>query len=153
MHNHNVIIGARSASQTAPDSVAAMGNECLCSSASIALQSKVHNAVQHFCIGPHFAPKRDIKKVSFKDCFSYETCSKINQAPQVEWRGLWRWKRITPKGCIPYLQISVDLSGNLCDNPSFRIFWKKDKCENRIEFGQYSGDRRCRNKRSYCRLL
>jgi len=37
---------------------------------AIALQSKVHNAVQYFCIGPHFVPKRDIKKVSFKDCFS-----------------------------------------------------------------------------------
>jgi hypothetical protein len=35
MHNHNVIIGARSASQLAPDSVAALGNECLCSSASL----------------------------------------------------------------------------------------------------------------------
>jgi len=35
MHNPNVIIGARSASQLAPDSVAAMGNECLCSSASL----------------------------------------------------------------------------------------------------------------------
>jgi len=39
---------------------------------AIVLQSKVHNAVQYFCIGPHFVPKRDIKKVSFKDCFSYE---------------------------------------------------------------------------------
>jgi len=25
-----------------------------------------------FCIGPHFVPNQDIKKVSFKDCFSYE---------------------------------------------------------------------------------
>jgi hypothetical protein len=29
MHNPNGIIGARSASQLAPDSMAAMGNECL----------------------------------------------------------------------------------------------------------------------------
>ena len=28
--------------------------------------SKVHNAVQHFCIGPHVVPKRDIKKVSLR---------------------------------------------------------------------------------------
>jgi len=76
MHNLHGIIGARSASQLAPDSVAAMGKECLCSSLrffAIALQSKVHNAVQYFCIGPHFVPKRDIKKVYFNDCFSYET--------------------------------------------------------------------------------
>ena len=35
---------------------------------AIALQSKVHNAVQYFCIGPHFAPgpERDIKKGVFK---------------------------------------------------------------------------------------
>ena len=35
MHNPNGIIGARSASQLAPDSVAAVGNELLCSSASL----------------------------------------------------------------------------------------------------------------------
>jgi len=40
MHNPNGIIGARSASQLAPDSVAVMGNECLCSSASL---SSHHN--------------------------------------------------------------------------------------------------------------
>ena len=34
-HAQYGIIGARSASQLAPDSVAAMGNECLCSSASL----------------------------------------------------------------------------------------------------------------------
>jgi len=27
---------------------------------AIALQSKVHNAVQYFFMGPHFVPKRDI---------------------------------------------------------------------------------------------
>ena len=32
---------------------------------AIALQSNVNKAVQYFCIGPHFVPKRDIKKVSF----------------------------------------------------------------------------------------
>ena len=35
MHNPNGIIVARSASQLEPDSVASMGNECLCSSASL----------------------------------------------------------------------------------------------------------------------
>jgi len=45
-----------------------------------------------------------------------------------------------PKGL--YLQISVDVSGNFYDNTCFRIFWKKDKYENKIEFGQHSGDRR-----------
>jgi len=45
--------------------------------------------------------------------------------------------------------ISVDLSGDICDNSSFKIFWKQDKCENRIEVGQHSGDRCCRNKLSY----
>jgi len=35
MHNPNGIIDARLASQLAPDSVAAMGNECLCNSASL----------------------------------------------------------------------------------------------------------------------
>ena len=35
MHNSNGIIGARSASQLPPDSVATMGNKCLCSSASL----------------------------------------------------------------------------------------------------------------------
>jgi len=44
-----------------------------------------------------------------------------------------------------YLQISVDLSENICDNLRFRIFRKKDKCENEIKFGQHSGDRRSRN--------
>jgi len=34
---------------------------------AIALQPKVHNAVQYFYLGPHFVPKRDIKKWSFKD--------------------------------------------------------------------------------------
>jgi len=35
MHNPNGIIGARSASQLAPDSVAAIGNKCLYSFASL----------------------------------------------------------------------------------------------------------------------
>ena len=46
----------------------------------------------------------------------------------------------TPKDL--HLQISVDLSGNICDNPCFITFLKEDKCENKIEFGQHSGDRR-----------
>ena len=45
--------------------------------------------------------------------------------------------------------ISVDLSGDICDNSSFKIFWKQDKCENIIEVGQHSRDRCCRNKLSY----
>jgi len=39
---------------------------------AITLQSKVHNVVQYFCIGPYFVPQRDLEKVSFKDSFSYE---------------------------------------------------------------------------------
>jgi len=36
----------------------------------------------------------------------------------------WRWKLITSKECILYLQISVDLSGISGDNLSSRIFWR-----------------------------
>ena len=74
MHNPNGIIGARSASpacnwcgggylQRMPLQLRFFG---------ITLQSKVHNAVQCFCIGPHFVPKRDRNKVFCKDCFAYE---------------------------------------------------------------------------------
>jgi len=66
MHNLNGIIGARSASQLAPDSVASTGNECIRSSVVLlSLQSQVHNAVQYFGIGPHFVPKRCLLKTAF----------------------------------------------------------------------------------------
>ena len=40
---------------------------------AIALQSKVRNAVQYFCIGPHFVPKRDIKRCLLKTAFPMNT--------------------------------------------------------------------------------
>ena len=73
MHNPHGIIGARSASQLAPDSVAPMGNKCLCSSASLhrtAIKSTQCGPI--FLYWTAFCPKAGHKKLSFKDFFSYE---------------------------------------------------------------------------------
>jgi len=69
------IINARSASPLAPDLVAAISDEGLWNLASLPLpmQSKVHNAVQYFCIVSPTGKGSGQENGCLKDCCCYET--------------------------------------------------------------------------------
>ena len=57
----------------------------------------------------------------------------VSSAGGVERAENWRWKLNTQKVCCLYLQMSVDLRGNICDHPEFQDTLEKWKISRQID--------------------